>query len=272
MYLTGKTAIITGSSRGIGRAIALRLARAGANIVVAAKTERAHPKLPGTILSVAQEIRELGVEALPLKVDVRDEAAISAMVEQAVVTFGRVDILVNNAGAINLRTTEQIDVNRIDLMYSINQRAPLICAQHCIPHMRKAGRGHILNMSPPIDLNPKWFKNYTAYTISKFAMTMATIGLASEVGKSNIAVNSLWPKTTIATAAIEFNPGMPPLESCRTPEIVADAAHEIIDTEPRQLNGQALLDEDILRERGISDFTGYAVDPDTPPMPDLYIG
>lgn len=271
MYLRGKTAIVTGSSRGIGRAIALRLAREGANVVVAAKTDSPHPTLPGTIHDAAEEIRALDVEALAVRVDVRESSEIEAMVEQTLSAFGRIDVLVNNAGAINLTRTENIDVRRIELMLAVNVRAVLECAKHCIPHMKKVGRGHILNLSPPIRLEPRWFMSYAPYTVSRYATTMATVGLAAELAQDNIGVNSLWPKTTIATSAMEV-PGMPPVEACRTPEIVADAAFEIIDTEPRRLSGQALIDEDVLVERRYGDLDRYAVRPGTHLMPDLFVG
>jgi len=271
MHLDQAVVIVTGASRGIGREIALRVARAGARVVLAAKSDAPHPKLPGTIHSVAEEARALGAQALPLRVDVRDEAQVAGMVEAAADTFGRVDGLVNNAGAIRLEPTESLDVKRLDLMLAINLRAALVCAKYCIPHMRRAGAAHILNLSPPLNLGPRWFRAHAPYTVSKYGMTLATLGLAAELADSGIAVNSLWPKTTIATAAIEFNPGMPALDACRTPAIMAEAAYEILRTPPAELTARTLVDEAFLRERGYRDFERFAVRPGAELAADLFI-
>jgi citronellol/citronellal dehydrogenase len=269
--LTGKTAFITGASRGIGHAIALRLAKAGANIVIAAKTTEPNPKLPGTIYSVAQEIESMGGHALALPLDVRDETAIQTAVTQAAEHFGGIDILVNNASAISLTPTLATPMKRFDLMLSVNARATFACSQACIPFLKKSKNAHILNLSPPLNMDAKWFENHTAYTLSKYGMSMCTLGMSAEFQAEGIAVNSLWPKTTIATAAIAAH--FPPeiLQASRTPEIVAEAAYYIVTSNSLEFTGQFFVDEEILIAHGISDFSGYAVNPAVPLQRDLFL-
>ncbi len=261
---TNKTIIITGASRGIGREFALKFAKEGANIVIAAKSAEPHPKLPGTIFSVAEEIEALGGKALPFQVDIRHQDQVIKMVETAVDTFGGIDGLINNAGAIKLMGVENLPLKRFDLMHEINSRGVFVCSQAVLPYLKKSENPHILNLSPPIDLNPIWFKNHAAYTLTKYGMSMFTIGMAEEFKSSNIAVNSLWPKTIIATAAIEFElGGQSYFKKARTPEIMADAAYEIFTTENCALTGQTLIDEAILKERGITDLDKYAFEAGT---------
>jgi len=270
MELKGKTVIITGSSRGIGRAMALRLAREGAHLVIAAKSVE-EGKLPGTIFSVAKEVEEAGGKALAVPLDLRFDETVVQMVEKTVETFGRIDVLINNAGAINLMPLEQTPMKRTDLMFSLNLRAVLCCSHYCIPHLKAAGQGHILNLSPPVSTDPKWFKNHVSYTVSKFGMSMATLGLAEELRDNKIAVNSLWPRTLIASAATKMLLGEAAMSTCRTPEIMADAAYEIVSSDPIQLTGQCLLDESFLKERGYTDFEKYKVDPKGTLGLDLYV-
>lgn len=270
--LKGKTLFITGGSRGIGRAIALKCAADGANVVIAAKTDKPHPKLPGTIFTVAEEIEKVGGKALPLKVDVRDEDQITAAVDKAVSAFGGIDMLVNNAGAIQLTDLEHTPARRLDLMMALNFRAPYLCAQACVPHMRGRDNPHILNLSPPLNMNKRWFRDHVGYTVSKYDMSMLTIGLAEEFRKDGIAANSLWPATTIATAAIEFNFSPEMMRQSRKPEIMADAAYAIFCQNARDCTGNHFLDEEALKMVGITDFDGYAVDPQAKLMPDLFIG
>ena len=260
--LANKTIIITGASRGIGRAMALRFARDGANIVIAAKSAKPHPKLKGTIYSVAEEVAAAGGKALPYKLDVRLEEQIIAMMEAAVDHFGGIDALVNNAGAISLTPLERTPIKRYDLMQAINSRAVFICSQAALPFLKASANPHILSLAPPLNLSIKWLKDHAAYTLSKYGMTMLSLGMAAELESHGIAVNCLWPQTAIATAAIEFVVGNRDLfRNCRKPEIMADAAYEILITENRQLTGQTLIDEQILRERGYTDLDSYAVDP-----------
>ncbi len=269
--LAGKTLFVTGASRGIGREIALRAARDGANVAIAAKTVEAHPKLPGTIHTVAAEVQAAGGRALAIALDVRDDSAIAAAVELAARTFGGVDILVNNASAISLTPTTGTPARRFDLMMGVNVRATFLCSQACIPHLRRAPNPHILNLSPPLSMKPKWFAGHVAYTISKYGMSQCTLGMAEELRGAGIAVNSLWPATTIATAAVEFN--FPPeiLAASRHPAIMADAAHAILTSPSRETTGNFFLDEDVLRARGVSDFGRYAVNPGVPPFRDLFV-
>ena len=268
--LKGKTLFITGASRGIGRAIALRAARDGANIVLAAKTTEPHPKLNGTIHTVAAEIVAAGGKALPLQVDVREENQIFDAVNKAVETFGGIDILVNNASAISLTNAQTTPPKRFDLMLNINARGSYACAYACIPHLKNAANPHILTLSPPINLKPKWFKNHTAYTISKYAMSMVTLGLAAELADLGIAANSLWPRTTIATAAVEtfFADAM---KASRTADIMADAAHTILLKPSLTCTGNFFIDEAVLRAEGVSNFDRYAVTPGGPLMTDLFL-
>jgi citronellol/citronellal dehydrogenase len=268
--LKGKVIIITGSSRGIGREMALQFAKDGAKIVVAAKSTE-EGKLPGTIYSVAEEVKAAGGEALPVPMDLRFDETVITMVEKTAETFGRIDALVNNAGAISLTPLESTPMKKVDLMMSLNLRGVLVCSHYCIPHLKKTGGGHILNLSPPLSYDPKWLKNHTPYTISKYGMTLATLGLAEELKDYKIAVNSLWPRTFIASAATRMLLGDSGMSACREPSIVADAAYEILTSDPTQLTGQALLDEPFLRSRGYTDFEKYKTDPKGEVGLDLYV-
>jgi citronellol/citronellal dehydrogenase len=270
--LQGKTLFITGASRGIGKAIALRAAADGANVAIAAKTAEPHPKLPGTIYSAAEEIEAAGGRALPLQVDIRDEDQVLAAVARTAETFGGIDILINNASAISLTPTLETPMKRFDLMWGVNARGTFLCSQACIPHLRKAANPHILTLSPPLNLDPKWFEHHVAYTIAKYGMSLAVLGMAEEFKPDGIAVNALWPRTVILTAALAMLGGITPPESCRKPEIVADAAHAILTRDSREQTGRFLIDEDVLREAGVTDFEKYAVAPGKPLHPDLFLG
>lgn len=269
--LKDKVVFITGASRGIGREIALRCARDGAKIAIAAKTAEPNPKLEGTIYSVAEEVEKAGGTALPLIVDVREEAAVAEAVNQTLKKWGGIDILVNNASAINLSSTTDIPMKRFDLIFSVNVRATFMCSKLCVPHLSKASNPHILNLSPPLSMKAKWFKDHLAYTMSKFGMSMCTLGMSEEFRTAGIAVNSLWPKTLIATAAISVN--FPPqlYDASRKPSIVADAAHAILTSDSRVVTGHFFIDEDLLRERGVKDFAPYSLKPGVPLFPDLYL-
>ena len=273
--LQGKTLFITGASRGIGRAIALRAASDGANIAICAKTVEPHPKLQGTIHTVAAEIANSGGNFLPIRLDVRDEENILAAVKQCADHFGGIDICINNASAISLTSTTETPVKRFDLMFGCNVRGTYLVSQACIPHLRNsaaAGRNpHILNLSPPLSMNPGWFEHHVAYTMSKYGMSMCTLGMAAEFKKSGIAVNSLWPRTTIATAAVAFNFPEDVLNASRTTDIMADAAHVILTSDSRANTGNFYLDESVLRRVGVTDFEKYAVSPGTPLFTDLYV-
>ena len=273
MSLQGKTLFITGASRGIGREIALRAAKDGANIVIAAKSAEPHAKLPGTIHSVAAEVEAAGGKALALQVDVRDEDAVRSALAQANEHFGGIDALVNNAGAIKLTGVQHIELKRFDLMHQINTRAVLLCSQAALPYLKKSA-GHILNLSPPLNLANKWFAQFSPYTVTKYGMSMLTIGMSEEFASYGISVNSLWPQTMIATAAIEFQLGnRESFKQARTPAIMADAAHVILSSSGRKISGRLLIDEDILRESGVTEFKHYRFEPDsdTALMPDLFI-
>ena len=271
MSLKGKTIIITGSTRGIGREIALRCARDGANLVIAGKSAEDGGKLPGTIFSVAKEVEAAGGKALPYKVDVRNPEEIEGMVTKAVGAFGRIDVLINNAGAIQLTSLAETSPKRMDLMLDINARAVLLCSHYCIPYLRQAGGGHIINLSPPLSLDPKWLGHFVTYTISKYGMSLATLGLAEELKPYNISVNSLWPRTAIETAAVSMLMGGQGMEHSRTPAIMADAAHEILSSEPKKLTGKLLIDETFLRERGVKDFSKYSTVSDAELYLDLFV-
>jgi citronellol/citronellal dehydrogenase len=267
-----KTAFITGASRGIGREIALTLAKKGYNIVVAAKTTEPNPKIPGTIFSVAEEVEKAGGKALPIKVDIRDEQNVAEAIGKVKDTFGRIDILVNNASAINLSTTENIEMKRYDLMFDINVRGTFLVSKLCIPLLKGSENPHILTLSPPLNFNPIWFGNFLAYTTAKYGMSMTVIGLSEELKKYNIAVNALWPKTTIATAAVQNLLGGDSLISqSRTPAIMADAAAVIFDKPSATNTGNFYIDETVLRESGVTDFAHYAVDPSQTLAPDLFL-
>ena len=274
MTLQGKTLFITGASRGIGLAIARRAAADGANIVIAAKTTEANPKLPGTIFSAAAEIEAAGGQALPLSVDIRDEAAVLAAVAQAVARFGGIDILVNNASAISLTDTEHTPMKRYDLMNGVNARGTYLCTQACLPELKKAaaaGRNpHVLNMSPPLSMKPHWFRQHTAYTMAKYGMSMCTLGHAAEFRAYGIAVNSLWPRTAIATAALQMIPGVD-IDRCRTPEILSDAAYFIL-TSPATNTGTFYIDDELLAAHGVTDLEKYSVKPGTTDfIPDFFV-
>jgi citronellol/citronellal dehydrogenase len=257
--LQGKVLFITGASRGIGHAIALRAAREGAAIVIAAKTAVPHPKLPGTIFSAAEDVRAAGGEALPLVVDIRFEDQVRAAVEQAVAHFGGIDILVNNASAISLTGTLETPMKRFDLMHGVNARGTFLCSQACLPFLVRAKNPHILTLSPPLDMRSKWFAPHVAYSMAKYGMSMCVLGMAEEFRSQGIGVNALWPRTAIATAALEMIPGMD-VRNCRKPEIVADAAAWILSQPAREFTGQFAVDEEILRRAGVTDFDLYAVE------------
>ena len=271
--LKGKTLFITGASRGIGLAIALRAARDGANIAIAAKTAEPHPKLEGTIFTAAAEIEKAGGHALPLLCDIREEAQVQAAVEQTVAKFGGIDICVNNASAISISTTEATDMKRYDLMHGINGRGTFLVSKTCIPHLRKAANPHILMLSPPLDMNPKWFGPHVAYSIAKYNMSLCVLGMAAELKNDGVAVNALWPRTTIATAAIRNILGGDQLmRMSRKPDIIADAAHLAFSQPSRDLTGQFLIDDTFLFETGgVRDFEGYRVDPSVPLAPDFFV-
>ena len=268
--LRGKTLFITGGSRGIGKAIALRAAADGANVAIAAKTAEPHPKLPGTIHSAAAEIEAAGGRALPLQVDIRDEGQIQAAVERTVAAFGGIDILINNASAISLTGTLETPLKRFDLMMGVNTRGTFACSQACIPHLRKAANPHILNLSPPLNMDPRWFKHHVAYTMAKYGMSLCVLGMAEEFKADGIAVNALWPRTVVLTAALAMLGGLTP-ENCRKPEIVADAAHVILTRDSRSHTGNFYIDDEVLRETGVADFEPYAVAPGKPLLPDLFL-
>ena len=273
MLLENKTVLITGGSRGIGKSIALRLAKEGANIAIVGKTTEPHPKLEGTIFTAAEEIAAAGRgNVLPLAGDVRSEENIQQVVKDTVSKFGGIDILVNNASAINLSTTEQLEPKRWDLMHDINVRGTFFMSQACIPHLKKAANPHILNLSPPLNMDPNWFSKHLAYTMSKYGMSMIVLGLAEELKPHRIAANALWPATTIATAAVQNLLGGDFLiQRSRTPEIVAEAAFHILKQPSFECTGNFFTDEEVLKKEGIIDFSKYAVNPDQKLMPDLFL-
>jgi citronellol/citronellal dehydrogenase len=269
--LAGKTLFITGASRGIGAAIALRAARDGANIAVIAKTDRPRPKLPGTIHTSAQAIEKAGGKALALAVDIRDAEAVAKAVEQTAGHFGGIDILVNNASAIWLAGTADTPIKRFDLMLNVNLRGAFVCAQACLPWLTKAENPHILSLAPPPNLAPRWFRDHAAYTVSKYAMSLLALGMAAEFKTDGIAVNTLWPRTVIATAALAMLGGTVKPEQCRKPEIVADAAHAILTRPASECTGLHFIDEEALAEVGVTDFDGYAVKPSNELATDLFL-
>jgi citronellol/citronellal dehydrogenase len=264
--LSGKRIFITGGSRGIGLAIALRAARDGASIAIAAKTAEVNPKLPGTIYSAAEEIKEAGGTALPIQCDLRDENAIEAAVAQAAQEFGGIDILINNASAINLTKTEATPAKRFDLMFDVNVRGTFLTSQAVIPHLKKSaadGRNpHILNLSPPLSMKPVWFKNHVAYTMAKYGMSMCVLGMSAEFKRDGIGVNALWPRTAIDTAALAMIPGVD-TAACRTPEILADAAYIILNRPAADCTGNFFVDDEVLASEGITDLDKYSVVPGT---------
>jgi len=274
--LRDKVIFITGSSRGIGREIALRCARDGAKVVITGKTVEAHAKLPGTIHSVAEEVLQAGGQALAIQLDVRDEQAIQAAVAQTVAQFGGIDVLVNNASAISLSGTLDTPAKRLDLMWDVNMRATFLMSQACIPHLNRAANPHILTLSPPLNLDAKWFAPHVAYSISKYGMSLCALGMAKEFaadgsGAKCIGVNCLWPRTTIATSAIEFNFPEAILRASRKPAIVADAAHAILLRDSRTCSGFFFIDEEVLRASGVEDFEQYAVSPGERLYNDLFL-
>jgi citronellol/citronellal dehydrogenase len=269
--LEGKVLFITGASRGIGKAIALRAARDGARIVIAAKTAAPHPKLPGTIYSAAEEIEAAGGKALPLMVDIRSEEQLAQAVAQAVEAFGGIDICVNNASAISLTGTLETPLKRFDLMHSVNTRGTFATSQACLPFLLKAKNPHILNLSPPLNMSPKWFQNHVAYTMAKYGMSMCVLGMSAEFKDQGVAVNALWPRTTIATAAIEMIGGEEMMRQSRKPEIIADAAHAILTSDSHTCTGNFFLDEDLLRSRGVTDFEQYSMVKGADLLPDYFL-
>jgi citronellol/citronellal dehydrogenase len=272
MTLKGKTLFITGASRGIGLAIGLRAARDGANIAIAAKTAEPHPKLPGTIYTAAEEIEAAGGKALPLLVDVRDEASVKEAIAETAATFGGLDIVVNNASAISLTPTTQTDMKRFDLMHQVNTRGTFMVSKYAIPHLEKADNPHILMLSPPLDMKEKWFAPNVAYSIAKYGMSLCVLGLAGELRGRGIAVNALWPRTTIATSAIKnLLGGEQIMQASRTPDIVADAAHAIFLKSAKVFSGHFLIDDTFLSEEGVTDFAKYRVDPSVPLAPDFFV-
>jgi citronellol/citronellal dehydrogenase len=275
MSLKDRTLFITGASRGIGLAIAKRAARDGANVAIIAKTEQPNPRLPGTIYTAAEEIAEAGGQALPIPVDIRDDARVHAAAKRCADHFGGIDILVNNASAISLTGTLATPMKRFDLMFGVNVRGTYACSQACIPFLKasaQAGRNpHILTLSPPLNLDPKWFKNHVAYTMAKYGMSMCAIGMAAEFRADGIAVNALWPRTVIATAAIAMLPGVD-AKQCRTPEILADVAHIIFNRDARRHTGNLYIDDEVLAAEGITDLSKYAFAPGTTKfLPDLFL-
>lgn len=270
--LQNKTVFITGASRGIGKAIALKLATLGANIVVAAKSVEEDPRLGGTIHSTVQEIENAGGKALAIQLDIRDEEQIKLAVEKAAAHFGGIDVLINNASAISLTPTTKTESKRYDLMMGINVRGTYLMSKHCIPYLQKSTNAHILNLSPPINLNPKWFENHTAYTMSKYGMSMVVMGLAAELKKDNIAANALWPKTTIATAAVKnLLGGEALMQMSRTPDILADCVAIIVQKQSTACSGNFFIDEDVLATEGITDLSKYAVNLSQPLYKDLFV-
>ena len=266
MSLQGKRIFITGGSRGIGLAIALRAARDGASVAIAAKTAEPNPKLPGTIYSAAEEIKAAGGTALPIQCDLRDEAQIAAAVAQAAAEFGGIDILINNASAINLTRTEETPAKRFDLMFDVNVRGTFLTSQAAIPFLRdsaESGRNpHILNLSPPLSMKPKWFKDHVAYTMAKYGMSMCVLGMSEEFKRDGIAVNALWPRTAIDTAALQMIPGVD-TAACRTPEILSDSAYIILNRNSKECTGNFFVDDEVLASEGITDLEKYSVVPGT---------
>jgi citronellol/citronellal dehydrogenase len=267
--LKGRTLFITGGSRGIGLAIAVAAARDGANVAIAAKTAEPHPKLPGTIYTAARQIEEAGGVALPLVMDARDEVQIQQAVQQTVERFGGIDICVNNASAISLTPTLQTPMKKFDLMFGVNVRATFATSQACLPHLLKSPHAHILNLAPPLNMDARWFQGHVAYSMSKYGMSMCVLGMSAEFA-GKVAVNALWPRTTIATAAVDMLGGQPMLDASRKPEIMGDAARWILD-QPVTTTGRFFIDEDVLREAGVTDLSVYAVKPGAPLQPDFFV-
>jgi citronellol/citronellal dehydrogenase len=270
--LKGKTIFVSGGSRGIGLAIALRAARDGANVAIAAKTAEPHPKLKGTTYTAADEIRAAGGKALPILCDIREESQVVAAVDQTVSEFGGIDVCINNASAISLTDSQVTDMKRFDLMMNINTRGTFMVSKYCIPHLKRAGNPHILMLSPPLDMKTKWFEHSTAYTMAKFGMSMCVLGLAGELKSAGVAVNALWPRTTIATAAVgNLLGGDAMMRASRTPEIMGDAAYAILTRPAREFTGQFCIDDKVLYASGIRDFERYRVDPSVALMSDFFV-
>ena len=270
MSLKGQTLFITGGSRGIGLAIALRAAADGANVAIAAKTVEPNPRLPGTIHSAARDIEAAGGKCLPVQCDIRDEAQLARAVAATAERFGGIDVLVNNACAISLTGTMETPLKRFDLMFGVNVRGTFAASQACAPHLRKAANPHILTLSPPLNMKPRWFKHHVAYTMAKYGMSMCVLGMAEEFRDAGIAVNALWPRTIVATAALQMIPGVDPSRG-RKPEVMADAAHWVLTQPSRACSGNFFIDDDVLRKAGVSDLGKYAVDPSKGLLPDLFL-
>ncbi len=272
MSLNGKTLFITGGSRGIGLAIAIKAARDGANVTIAAKTAEPHPKLEGTIYTAAAEIEAAGGKCLPLMVDVRDEQSVAEAIAKTAETFGGLDIVVNNASAISLTNTQMTDMKRYDLMHQINTRGTFMVSKYAIPHLEKAVNPHILMLSPPLDMKTRWFAPHLAYTMAKYCMSLCVLGLAGELAPKGIAVNALWPRTTVATAAVKnLLGGDKMVQASRTPEMLADAAYMVFNKPSRSFSGNFLIDDNFMAGEGVTDFTPYRVDPSVPLMPDFFV-
>src|SRR5262245_8658255 len=270
--LKGKTLFISGASRGIGLAIALRTALDGANVAIAAKTAEPHPKLKGTIFTAADEVRAAGGKALPVVCDIRDEGQVVAAIDRTIAEFGGIDICINNASAISLTNSQATDMKRFDLMMGINTRGTFMVSKYCIPHLKKAANPHILMLSPPLDMKVKWFENFTAYTMAKFGMSMCVLGLSGELKSAGVAVNALWPRTPIATAAVgNLLGGDAMIRMSRTPEIMGDAAHVILTKPSREFTGHFCIDDTVLYASGVRDFETYRVDRSSPLMTDFFV-
>jgi citronellol/citronellal dehydrogenase len=271
--LAGRTLFISGGSRGIGLAIALRAARDGANVALIAKTAEPHPKLEGTVFTAAEQIEQAGGSALPIVGDIRDEQQVFAAVEQAVQRFGGIDVCVNNASAINLAGTEALEMKRYDLMQDINTRGTFVVSKACVPHLKQSQNPHVLTLSPPLNMNPRWFQGHVGYTIAKYGMSMCTIGMAEEFRDEGIAFNALWPRTIIATAAVQnLLGGEEAMARSRRPELVADAAHAVVTRPSRECTGNLFLAEDVLAEEGITDMAAYSYGAEAAePIPDLFV-
>lgn len=269
--LAGRTVFITGASRGIGKAIALKVAKDGANVVIAAKTAEAHPKLPGTIYTAAKEVEEAGGKCLPCIVDIRNEEQLQRAVDETVKKFGGIDILVNNASAISLTGTQDTDMKRYDLMHNINTRGTYLASKLCLPYLKKGKNPHILNLSPPLNLNPRWFKDHVAYTMAKYGMSMCVLGMSEEYRSDKIAVNALWPRTAIKTAAMEMLGGKDIGSQCRKVDIMADSAYVILTKDSRNFTGNFCIDEEVLKGVGVTDLEQYAVKPGSNLLPDFFL-
>jgi citronellol/citronellal dehydrogenase len=269
--LAGKTLFVTGGSRGIGLAIAKRAGQDGANVIIAAKTAEPHPKLPGTIHTAAAEVEEAGGKALPVVCDIRNDNAVASAVEQGAAHFGGIDIVVNNASAIALLGTEQCSMSRFDLMHQVNARGTFLVSKTCLPWLQKAENPHILTLSPPLNMLEKWFAPHVAYSMAKYGMSMCVLGMAGEFREQGIAVNALWPRTTIATAAVNMLGGDEMMRHSRKPEIMADAAHAILTRSSREFTGNFCIDDETVEAAGITDLSAYSVDPAVQPMPDFFV-